>query len=66
MRIQRSYLVRVMQTFEGEPPDDWDLEAIAEDGLDWEHDQYACDNWTKIEDTYQLLDNDDLDYGIVQ
>ena len=59
-RIERSYLVRVVQVYEGDVPDNWD-------GMEWhEQDEYIIANWTLVSDDTELLDDDQLDLRDVE
>lgn len=55
MRVTRSYLVRVVQTYDGDTPDDGDTY----DEMD--QDQYVCDNWHLIREEFEPVDDDQLE-----
>lgn len=66
MKVRRSFLVRVVQIWEGdelppseygEPDDDW---------MEYDQDQFVCDNWNLISDEIELLDDDQLEYEVIE
>lgn len=63
MRVERRYLVCVVEVFEGEPPVDWDLPPGSL--LDGDQDQYVCDNWQTTRETHKLLDDDQLESRVI-
>jgi hypothetical protein len=65
MKVERSFLVRVVQVYEGDPPADWNIEQVTQ-WMNWNHDQYVCDNWKLVSDKTQSLDDDQLSYEVVQ
>jgi len=72
MKVERSYLVRIVQTYEGEPPAEWFAADEAEGSLieygylDGEQDEYVCNNWECTTDQTELLDNDELETRILK
>lgn len=61
MRVERSYLVRVVQVYDGDPPADWAGEPfVAGAPLDGAQDEHVCNNWQLLSDETELLDNDEL------
>ena len=71
MKVERSYLVRIVQTYEGEPPAEWFADdetegSLVEYGyLNGEQDEYVCNNWECTRDQIDLLDNDELESEII-
>lgn len=62
MRVERSYLIRIVQVYEGKPPADWAGQPfVAGERLDGHQDEHVCNHWELLSDETELLDNDDLD-----
>ena len=71
MRVERRYLVEVVQVYEGDPPnpppDYWGDEVKEwDDYLDGDQDQYICDNWRLVDDYTILLDDDQLQTRVIE
>lgn len=68
MKVERSFLVRVVQVYEGDLPSDenWGTDDWADDWMYGDHDQYICDNWKLVSDETELIDNDNLDSRIIE
>ena len=64
MRVERSYLVRVVQVYEGDGRDI----GVADQGwgyLDSDQDQCVCDNWKLVEDRTEFVDDDQLESRVL-
>lgn len=61
MRIERSYLARIVQVYEG-PASDIETEPGYNDVIQnySEADETICGNWTLVSEEIQAVDNDDL------
>ena len=67
MRVERSYLVRIVQVYEGEPPTDWAGEPfVAGALLDSERDEHVCNHWKLLSDEEESLDDDGLSAFVIQ
>lgn len=62
MKVERRFLVQIVQTYEGDPPEQWgDLIELTDYGLD----QYVCDNWRMVRERVEYIDNDNLETEIL-
>lgn len=78
MKVQRSYLMRVVQTWEGETPplyevagkDDWPIDRELDDwpgaNLGADADQYVCDNWELVSESMVPIEDDQLYTEVVE
>ena len=57
--VERSYLVRRVQRYVGPLPQEWDTMDDAD------RDQFVCDHWLAVEESHELVDEDDLTLTIL-